>query len=192
KGYRRSLVETLLQARNAKVQSKRNKESPLVRYARQIVESYLKGEKFEEADDLTDYLRERAGAFVSIKKHGQLRGCIGTTEPTQPDILQEIKQNAISAATRDPRFEPITAAELDDLVYSVDLLKPAEPILGIDELDPKRYGVIVKSGYRTGLLLPNLEGIETAAEQVAIARKKAGIGPTEPVKLERFEVVRYY
>ena len=191
-GKRQSMVDTLIQARNAKVQSRRNQESPLVRYARQVVECFIKGEKFEAADDLSDYRGKRAGVFVSIKKHGQLRGCIGTTEPTQPDILQEIKQNAISAATRDPRFEPITVDELDDLVYSVDLLKPAEPISGIEELDPKRYGVIVKSGYRSGLLLPNLEGIETAAEQVAIARKKAGIGPNEPVKLERFEVVRYY
>lgn len=191
-GKRQSMVETLFQARNAKVQSRRNQESPLVRYARLVVESFIKGEKFKEADDLTDYLGKRAGVFVSIKKHGQLRGCIGTIEPTQPDILQEVKQNAISAATRDPRFEPITVDELDDLVYSVDLLKPAESISGIEELDPQRYGVIVKSGYRSGLLLPNLEGIETAAEQVAIARKKAGIGPNEPVKLERFEVVRYY
>lgn len=192
KGDRRSLVETLFQSRNAQVQSRRATESPLVRFARQVVESLIKGEKLEEASDLNEYLREQAGAFVSIKKHGQLRGCIGTTEPTQPDILQEVKQNAISAATRDPRFEPIRVDELDDLVYSVDLLKPAEPISGLDELDPERYGVIVKKGYRTGLLLPNLEGIETAAEQVAIARKKAGIGPNEPVKLERFEVVRYY
>lgn len=192
KGERRSMIEILFQARKDKVQSRRATESPLVKYARQVVESFIKGEKLEESSNLSEYFRGRAGVFVSIKKHGQLRGCIGTIEPTQPDILQEIKENAISAATRDPRFEPITIDELNDLVYSVDLLKPAEPISGIDELDPERYGVIVKSGYRTGLLLPKLEGIENAAEQVAIARKKAGIGPNEPVKLERFEVIRYY
>jgi AmmeMemoRadiSam system protein A len=192
KGERRSMIEILFQARKDKVQSRRATESPLVKYARQVVESFVKGEKLEESSNLSEYFRGRAGVFVSIKKHGQLRGCIGTIEPTQPDILQEIKENAISAATRDPRFEPITIDELNDLVYSVDLLKPAEPISGIDELDPERYGVIVKSGYRTGLLLPKLEGIENAAEQVAIARKKAGIGPNEPVKLERFEVIRYY
>ncbi len=192
KGERQSILETLFQARDAEVQSRRAEESPLVKYARQVVESFVKGEKLREANDLNEYLRERAGAFVSIKKFGQLRGCIGTTGPTQPDILREVKQNAISAATRDPRFDPVSVDELDDLVYSVDILKPAEPISGINELDPERYGVIVKSGYRTGLLLPNLEGIETAAEQVSIARKKAGIGSNEPVKLERFEVVRYF
>lgn len=187
-----SMIEALFQARAEKVQSRRAVESPLVRYARQVIESYLKGEQLGEADDLQKYQREKAGVFVSIKKHGQLRGCIGTSEPTQPSVLQEVKQNAIAAATRDPRFESITVDELDDLVYSVDLLKPAEPISGINELDPKRYGVIVKNGNRTGLLLPNLEGVETATEQVAIARKKAGIGAHETVKLERFEVVRYY
>lgn len=192
KGSRPSKVEELFQAREAKVQSRRTQESPLVRYARQVVEGYLNEKKLTEPIGLNDeYLRERAGVFVSIKKHGQLRGCIGTTEPTQTNIGKEVQQNAISAATRDPRFEPMSVAELDDLVYSVDVLKPAEIISGIEELDPKRFGVIVRSGYRTGLLLPNLEGIETAAEQVAIAKKKAGIGPNEPIELERFEVVRY-
>ncbi len=190
-GDRQSMVEALFQARAVLVQSRREKESPLVRYARQVVEDYLKGGKISEPEDLNKYLREQAGVFVSIKKHGQLRGCIGTTEPTQPNIVDEVRQNAISAAIRDPRFEPVSADELDDLVYNVDLLKPAEPIAGIEELDPGRYGVIVRSGRRTGLLLPNLEGIETVDEQVAIARKKAGIGSNEPVELERFEVVRY-
>lgn len=190
-GEGQSLVHVLLQVRDNLVKSRREKESPLVRYARQIVESYIKGEKDYLSDDLNKFLDEKAGVFVSIKKHGQLRGCIGTTEPTQINILEEVKQNAISAATRDPRFEPVSIDELADLVYSVDVLKPAEPIADMEELDPTRYGVIVRSGYRTGLLLPNLEGIETAAEQVAIARKKAGIGPKESVKMERFEVVRY-
>ncbi len=190
-GNRQSMVDTLFQARNGAVQSRRAKESPLVGFARRTVESYLKKENNYDPDNLNDYLRERAGVFVSIKKHGQLRGCIGTTEPTQSNIVEEVKQNAISAATRDPRFEPVSIDELNDLVYSVDVLKPAEPISGIEELDPARYGVIVRSGYRTGLLLPNLDGIETAVEQVEIARKKAGIGPKELVELERFEVVRY-
>lgn len=190
-GDSQSMVEALFQARGAAVRSRREKESPLVRYARQVVETNLKGEKLSEPADLKEYLQERAGVFVSIKKHGQLRGCIGTTEPTQPNVVAEVKQNAISAAMRDPRFESVSADELDDLVYSVDLLKQAEPISGIEELDPGRFGVIVRSGYRTGLLLPNLEGVETVNEQVAIARKKAGIGPNEPVELERFEVVRY-
>ncbi len=188
---RPSMVQALFQARDLKVQSRRAKESLLVRYARQVVESYLKKKKINEPVDAGEYLQKRAGVFVSIKKHGQLRGCIGTTQPTQANIIAEVKQNAISAATRDPRFEPVSAKELEDLVYNVDVLKPAEPISGMEELDPERYGVIVRNGYRTGLLLPNLEGIETAAEQVAIASKKAGIGPNEPIELERFEVVRY-
>lgn len=188
---RPSLVEVLLQTRHNLVKSRREKESLLVRYARLVIESNLKGEKDYLLDDSNQFSGEKAGVFVSIKKHGQLRGCIGTTEPTRSNILEEVKQNAISAATRDPRFEPVSIDELADLVYSVDVLKPAEPITAMEELDPARYGVIVRSGYRTGLLLPNLEGIETAAEQVAIAKKKAGIGPKEPVELERFEVVRY-
>ena len=187
-----SIVQDLLQARDGKVQSRRAKESPLVKYARQVVESFIKGEQLDRPEDLQEYLHEQAGVFVSLKKHGQLRGCIGTTEPTQANVLQEVKENAISAATRDPRFGPVTVDELADLVYSVDLLKPSEPVSGIEGLDPKRYGVIVKSGYRTGLLLPNLDGVETAAEQVEIAKKKAGIGRDEPVKLERFEVIRYF
>lgn len=191
-GRGQSMVNALLEARQAAVASRREKESPLTRYARQVVEKYLSKEPLPEPDDLKEYRKERAGVFVSIKKHGQLRGCIGTTEPTQPNLLAEIRQNAISAAFRDPRFDPVTPDELDDLVYSVDVLKPAEPISGIEELDPKRYGVIVRSGRRTGLLLPNLEGIETASEQVAIARRKAGIGADEPVELMRFEVERYY
>lgn len=190
-GEGQSMVDVLFRAREDLIKSRQEKESPLVRYARQVIESHLKGEKEPSTANLDDFLREKAGVFVSIKKHGQLRGCIGTTEPTQTNIIEEIKMNAISAATRDPRFEPVSIAELDDLVYSVDVLKKAEPITGMEELDPARYGVIVRNGYRTGLLLPNLEGIETAAEQVAIARKKAGIGEKEPVKLERFEVVRY-
>lgn len=188
---RPSMLEDLFQARVDTVRTRRAAENPLVKYARRIVENHLTKENTPEPDNLGEYLQKQAGVFVSIKKHGQLRGCIGTTEPTQPNIVLEIKQNAISAAVRDPRFEPVAIDELDDLVYSVDVLQPAEPISGIDRLDPLRYGVIVRSGHRTGLLLPNLDGIETADDQVAIARKKAGIGPKEKIELERFEVVRY-
>ncbi len=129
--------------------------------------------------------------FVSIKKHGNLRGCIGTIEPTKPGAVEEVIANAVSAGVRDPRFEPVKEEELGDLEYSVDVLLPVEPVKSLKQLDPKKYGVVVRSGWRSGLLLPNLEGIDTAAEQVAIARRKAGISPEEPVELERFEVVRY-
>ena len=186
-----SLLPGLLDQRKQAIAARRSQESPLVSYSRQVVEAYVKGERLPDAATLKDYAQERAGVFVSIKKHGQLRGCIGTTAPTQENIVAEITQNAISAATRDPRFEPITRDELSELVFSVDLLKPAESISGLAELDPERYGVIVSKGFRKGLLLPHLEGVETAAEQVAIARQKAGIAPDENVELERFEVIRY-
>ena len=137
-------------------------------------------------------MERRAGAFVSIKKHGRLRGCIGTVEPAQENLAAEIIANAISAGVHDPRFHPVQAHELSQLTYSVDVLTPAEPVTGIEELDPYRYGVIVKSGRRTGLLLPNLEGVTTAEEQIEIASQKAGIRPGEPVELYRFEVERYY
>ncbi|HEX3047831.1 MAG TPA: AmmeMemoRadiSam system protein A, partial [Bacillota bacterium] len=140
---------------------------------------------------LDQFQAQQAGTFVSIKKHGELRGCIGTTEPTQGNVIGEVRENAISAATKDPRFDPITEDELADLVYNVDLLKPPEPIISSSELDPLKYGVIVSKGYRRGLLLPNLEGVETVEQQISIAKQKAGIGTAESVDLERFEVVRY-
>ena len=143
-------------------------------------------------DSLPDELtRERAGVFVSLHKNGRLRGCIGTIAPTTGSIANEIIQNAISAGLRDTRFEPVTAAELPYLTYKVDVLLEPEPISSPQELDVKRYGVIVSSGYKRGLLLPNLDGIDTVEEQVAIARQKGGISDNAPVKLERFEVIRH-
>ena len=151
------------------------------------------GSPIERPDDLPDeMLHQRAGAFVSIHEHGQLRGCIGTIAPTCSCIADEIIANGISASTRDPRFDPITPDELDYLEISVDVLAPAEPVNSPEELDPKRYGVIVTKGYRRGLLLPNLEGVDTVEEQLAIAKRKAGISPyDDDVELERFEVVRH-
>jgi AmmeMemoRadiSam system protein A len=133
----------------------------------------------------------RAGAFVSLKKYGQLRGCIGTISPAYSNIAQEIIGNAISAGTRDPRFHPVRKDELDGIVYSVDILGEPEPIESIDQLDVKRYGVIVRAGRRSGLLLPDLEGVDTPEEQVSIALRKAGIRPDENYRMERFEVVRH-
>jgi AmmeMemoRadiSam system protein A/AmmeMemoRadiSam system protein B len=190
-GRRAGLLSELFAARRRAVAARQAQETPLVSWARQVVEAKINGAQPRPVEGLEGFARRRAGVFVSLKKFGELRGCIGTIEPTQDDIIEEVKHNAIAAATEDPRFDPVTREELADLVYSVDVLEPAEPIAAISELDPKRYGVIVKRGFRQGLLLPNLEGIETAAEQVAIARQKAGIGPEEPVELERFEVVRY-
>lgn len=148
-----------------------------------------KNDSFDEADKaLTG---TQAGAFVSLHKDGRLRGCIGTISPTRDNLAQEIIENAISASTRDPRFIPVTLDELEFLEYSVDVLSPAEPIDSPDQLDVKRYGVIVSNGGRRGLLLPNLDTIDTVEEQISIAKKKAGIGPGEPVSLKRFEVVRH-
>jgi AmmeMemoRadiSam system protein A len=175
-------------------------ESPQTALARAVVESYVRTGRIPAAaaggDEGTlpeEMTARRAGVFVSIKKHGALRGCIGTIAPTAGSVADEIRQNAVSAATRDPRFEAITEDELPYLSISVDVLGDAEPVASEDALDPKRYGVIVSLGGRRGLLLPDLDGVDTAAEQVSIAMKKAGIAERDRarVKLERFEVVRY-
>ena len=134
---------------------------------------------------------QRAGAFVSIHERGRLRGCIGTFLPTTDCIAEEIIQNGISAASRDPRFRPIESEELPDLEISVDILSAPEDIGSPEMLDPKRYGVIVSSGRRRGLLLPDLEGVDTVEEQIGIAKQKAGIREEEAVSLQRFEVVRH-
>ncbi len=165
--------------------------SPLVRLARETVETYVKEGKTPELGELTSEMKGRAGVFVSIHKFGELRGCIGTFEPTQPNIAQEIMDIAISSATRDPRFPPVAPNELKDLDYSVDVLTKPEPIESKNELDPKQYGVIVEAGFKRGLLLPDLEGVESVDQQIAICRQKAGITLDEPVKLYRFEVKRY-
>ncbi|RLC72405.1 MAG: AMMECR1 domain-containing protein [Chloroflexi bacterium] len=165
---------------------------PLVRLAKDTVESYVRDGKIPEPpSELTPEMKERAGVFVSLKVGGLLRGCIGTYEPTKSNVAEEVISNAISAATRDPRFPPVTPAELSSLEYSVDVLTEPEPVESPAELDPKRYGVIVESGWRKGLLLPDLEGVDTVAQQIDICRSKAGILPDEPVVLYRFEVKRY-
>ena len=168
--------------------------SAYVRLARETIENYVKYVKIiSPSKDLPEeMIKQKAGVFVSLKKNGNLRGCIGTFMPTQENIAQEIIKNAISAAVDDPRFSSVTASELNDLTISVDILSSPEEISDISQLDPKKYGVIVSSGYKKGLLLPDLEGVDTIEEQVDIAKRKAGIYPGEKVKLYRFEVKRYY
>ena len=166
-------------------------KNPIVELARAAVENYIGYGKIIVPTDLAEELREKAGVFVSIKKHGQLRGCIGTFEPTKPSVAEEIVSNAISSATSDPRFDPIRVSELDDLQYSVDILTKPEPVSSPNELDPDVYGVIVESGFKKGLLLPDLEGVTTADEQIRICKMKAGISDDEPIKLYRFLVRRY-
>jgi AmmeMemoRadiSam system protein A/AmmeMemoRadiSam system protein B len=140
---------------------------------------------------LAELRSRRAGAFVSFHKGEHLRGCIGTISATCDNIFEEICQNTVSAAEHDPRFPAIAADEVPELHCSVDVLGEAEPVADISELDAKRYGVIVSKGFRRGLLLPDLEGVDTPQQQIAIALSKAGIAPDAAYELERFEVVRY-
>ncbi len=143
-------------------------------------------------DGLPDELTgRRAACFVSLHEHGQLRGCIGTLAPVRSSLAEEIIYNAISACSGDPRFSPVEECELDDIVCNVDVLGEPEDIPSPECLDVKRYGVIVSRGMRRGVLLPDLEGVDTVEEQVGIAKMKAGIGADEPCDLQRFEVVRH-
>ena len=165
---------------------------PLTALARETVELYAKeGKTPSPPVQLTSEMKQQAGVFVSIHKHGTLRGCIGTFEPQQKNVADEIITNAVSASSQDPRFPPIDAGELIDLDYSVDVLTIPEPVDDVTQLDPKKYGVIVEADWRRGLLLPDLQGVDTVEYQIDICRQKGGIEPDEPVQLYRFEVKRY-
>lgn len=166
---------------------------PLVKLAKDTVERYIRDKQVPEIreEDLPAELRERAGVFVCLKIRGELRGCIGTFHPTEPTIAHETVRNAISAATCDPRFHCIAPEELGSLEYTVDVLTEPVRISGAEELDPRRYGVIVQAGNRRGLLLPDIEGVDTPGEQISIAMRKAGIPSGAALDLYRFEVKRY-
>ncbi len=174
-----------------------NEVHPLVQLAHRAIQAYV-GEGRHLAppaeSELTPEMRARAGAFVSLHEFGELRGCIGTFLPQQANVAEEIIENAIASATRDPRFIPVAPEELDDLEISVDVLGEPEEVESIADLDPQVYGVIVSAKHdgRRGLLLPALEQVKTAEEQVAIARQKAWIGAGEPITLYRFQVKRYH
>lgn len=169
-------------------------EDAFVQLARQSLEYFIRANHaLKRPKDLpASLIEKRAGVFVSLKKDGRLRGCIGTISPITACIADEIIQNAISAGTQDFRFERVREDELDQLIYSVDVLSPSEPIASIKELDAERYGVIVRYKGRSGLLLPHLEGIDSPDKQVEIALQKAGIAPDDPYTMERFEVVRHH
>ncbi len=178
-----------------KLAAARAAEDPYVQLARKTVESYILHRQRPQipADLPPEMTERRAGAFVSIHEHGKLRGCIGTISAVQDSLAKEIIENAISAATRDPRFDEIRADELPWLEINVDVLGEAEPIQSPAELDVKRYGVIVTKGRKRGLLLPDLDGVDTVEQQIAIAKSKAGIAEWDNrVELQRFEVVRHY
>ncbi len=181
-------------AQKERLAARKATEDEYVKLARMSLETFVKTGKYADVPkDLPPELSStRAGAFVSLKKDGMLRGCIGTILPVTESLGAEIVRNAVSACSEDPRFSPVTEDELDALVYSVDVLTEPEPIMSDELLDPKRYGVIVESGGRRGLLLPDLAGIDTVAEQLSIACRKGGIDPEGPVKLWRFEVVRHH
>ncbi len=166
-------------------------QSPLVKLARQAVESKVREDKTNKPTRVTKEMEAKAGVFVSLKKKGLLRGCIGTFLPHKDNIAQEIVSNAIAAATTDPRFPPVSISELDELTYSVDVLSSPEKVEDIADLDAKKYGVIVESGFKKGLLLPDLEGVDSVAQQLGIARQKAGITEDEPYTVYRFLVKRY-
>ncbi|NOX44744.1 MAG: AmmeMemoRadiSam system protein A [Caldiserica bacterium] len=167
------------------------KPDPLVELARRAIEVYVRERRvIRPPAELPPELRRRAGAFVSIKVDGALRGCIGTYLPTKDNLAEEIIAVAIKSATEDPRFPPVRPEELPALKISVDVLSEPEPCTEAD-LDPKRYGVIVEKGPRLGLLLPDLEGVDTVEEQLRIAKMKAGIPPDEPCKIYRFTVERH-
>lgn len=160
--------------------------------ARLAVERYVQTrEIIEPPGELPPELILRKGAFVTLRIKRELRGCIGTLAPTRISLAEEIINNAISAATGDPRFPPVGPRELLYLNYEVDILSHLEPISGEADLDPEQYGVVVEAGGRRGVLLPAIEGIATIARQLAIARQKAGIAPAEAIRLFRFTVTRF-
>jgi MEMO1 family protein len=198
----RRLREGLEKSRRERVEKRRQQAHPLVALARAALEHYVEtgleldfsaGAPHEGTApvQLPPGLPERAGIFVSLKLDGELRGCMGTTEPTEPSLALEVVKNAIMAGTGDPRFSPVEDEDLPFLEYSVDVLHPAEPCK-VEDLDPSRYGVIVRKGRHTGLLLPDLPGVDTVEEQVSIAIQKAGLSPNETnVSLHRFRVDRF-
>ncbi len=190
----RKFLNAKLADEERELQAKKDKSDAYVRLARASVEYFVNNQTqmampTDVPAELTD---TRAGAFVSIHKFGKLRGCIGTIAPTRKNLAEEIIKNAVSASSEDPRFEPIEPDELKWLDITVDVLGDAERISSKDELDVKRYGVIVESGYKRGLLLPDLDGVDTVEQQIDIACRKAGIPEGSNIDLYRFEVVRHY
>ena len=169
--------------------------SPLPLWARRCLRAFLQKDD-PSGLDLPDLSSSgfgmRRGCFVTLKQNGQLRGCIGTTEPWQENLALEIQHNALAAGTQDPRFRPVRREELDTLSFTVDVLGELEKIAGPEELDPWRYGVVVRQRGKSGLLLPHLEGVDTVSDQISIAKQKAGISAGDPVDLWRFEVTRHY
>lgn len=168
--------------------------TPHTQLAKQAIEEYfVSGKKMKPPNDLpVELLSQKGGVFVTIYNNQELRGCIGTFLPTKNNLAEEIIANAISASTQDDRFSSITEKELPKLRYEVSVLSEPEPVDDLTELDPKQYGVIVKSGYKTGLLLPDLDGVDTVMQQISIASQKAGIDlDSEQIEVQRFTTAKY-
>ena len=189
----RRFLEAYREKTERACRAKAEKSDAYVKLARASVEAWVRRrERVPVPEGLPEeMLDRRAGTFVSIHKDGKLRGCIGTIAATQRNVAEEIIANGVSACSRDPRFSPVTEDELGSLEISVDVLGELEPVDSPDELDVKRYGVVVSRGAKRGLLLPNLDGVDTVEDQIRIARQKGGIRESEPYRLERFEVVRH-
>ena len=162
---------------------------PYVKLAYETIRNRLEGKEPPAAGP--DFPQTRAAVFVTLHKEEELRGCIGTLVPRYERIEEEIRHNAICAAFEDPRFLRVTLEELASIDVSVDVLSRPEPVAEPKDLDPKRYGVIVESGKQRGVLLPDLDGVDTAEEQIDIAVRKAGIREGERVQLYRFTVERF-
>ena len=190
----RHFLANRLKLEEEELEQKRNKSDVYVKLARASAEYFVKNGCQMELPEWVpaELLNAKAGAFVSVHKFGALRGCIGTIASTQKNLALEIIHNAVSAVSEDPRFEPVEEDELKYLEINVDVLGEAEKIKSEAELDVKKYGVIVQSGYKRGLLLPDLDGVDTVEQQVSIARRKGGIAPGEKVDLYRFQVIRHY
>ncbi len=160
--------------------------------ARQTIEEYIKtGKTISIPKELTPEMAACAGVFVSLKKEGNLRGCIGTVEPAQDTVAEEVINNAIAAAVQDPRFHAVQEDELAGLEYSVDVLSALEKIRDVRDLDPTKYGIVIRQEMKRGLLLPDLEGVNTVEEQLRIAKMKARIWTDEDIEIFRFTVTRY-
>ncbi len=190
----RNFLEQYEEKERKEMLARREQEDAYVRLARYTIEAFVKtGTLPKMPQGLPEELyQNRAGAFVSLKEDGRLRGCIGTIRAVRESLAEEIMHNAVSACSEDTRFSPVEDWEVDRLTISVDVLGETEKISSPEELDVTRYGVIVTKGGRRGLLLPNLEGVDTIEEQIAIAKQKAGIRDHESVELERFEVIRHH
>lgn len=189
---RGGLLAELASLETAETKRRRQGESPPAQLARQAVETYVRfGKVIKPLQDLPEYMQKPGGVFVSLKTGRALRGCIGTVAATASSIAEEIVQNAVHSAARDPRFYPVEVAELDYLVYSVDILEEPEEIPDAGYLDHKKYGVYVKCGSRCGLLLPDIDGVNSVEEQLSIAKQKGDIADDEPAQLFRFQVTRY-